>query len=186
MIEYFSVGRWACRSTGKPKLHKQLLTEGQKKGKWQILHVTKICHLLLAVQTPVLKDRKSSLLFINNNSIELSQNRNFWLPLFRIKFERFMLLFPERLHQLREEKQLFQKDLADVLSIDTPAYCRIEKGERRAKREQVISLASYLQVDKDEFLVLWLTDQISSVLSSDKVIAHKVLSLVAREYYGKI
>lgn len=97
-----------------------------------------------------------------------------------------MLLFPERLHQSREEKQLFQKDLADVLSIDTPAYCRIEKGERRAKREQVISLASYLQVDKDEFLVLWLTDQISSVLSSDKVIAHKVLSLVAREYYGKI
>ena len=26
MIEYFSVGRWACRSAGKPKLHKQLLT----------------------------------------------------------------------------------------------------------------------------------------------------------------
>lgn len=97
-----------------------------------------------------------------------------------------MLLFPERLHQLREEKHLFQKDLADALSIDTPAYCRIEKGERRAKREQVISLASYLQVDEDEFLVLWLTDQISTVLSSDSVIAHKVLSLVTREYYGKV
>lgn len=97
-----------------------------------------------------------------------------------------MLLFPERLHQLREEKHLFQKDLADVLSIDTLAYCRIEKGERRAKREQVISLASFLQVDEDEFLVLWLTDQISTVLSSEKVIAHKVLSLVTREYYGKV
>ena len=31
MIEYFSVGRWACRSAGKPKLHKQLLTVGTEK-----------------------------------------------------------------------------------------------------------------------------------------------------------
>ena len=97
-----------------------------------------------------------------------------------------MLLFPERLHQLREEKHLFQKDLADALSIDTPAYCRIEKGERRAKREQVISLATYLQADKDELLVLWLTDQISIVLSSDKRIAHKVLSLATQKCYGKV
>lgn len=97
-----------------------------------------------------------------------------------------MLLFPERLHQLREEKHLFQKDLADALSIDTPAYCRIEKGERRAKREQVISLATYLQADKDELLVLWLTDQITIVLSSDKGIAHKALSLATQKYYGNV
>ena len=50
------------------------------------------------------------------------------------------ILFPTRLHQLREERSLYQKQVAEALSIDTPMYCRIEKGERKAKREQVIML----------------------------------------------
>lgn len=91
--------------------------------------------------------------------------------------EKDMQLFPAKIHQMREERNLFQKDLADVLSIDTPAYCRIEKGERRAKREQVLTLATYLQADKEELLILWLTDQVSSVLSTDRKIAKRVLSL---------
>lgn len=99
-------------------------------------------------------------------------------------FRKIMSLFSDKLHQIREEKNLYQKDLAGALSIDTPAYCRIEKGERRAKREQVIALASYLQADKEELLVLWLTDQISTILSSDKRIAHKVLSFVNQNING--
>lgn len=92
-----------------------------------------------------------------------------------------MQLFPERLHQIREKKNLYQKDLAGALSIDTPAYCRIEKGERRAKREQVITLANYLNEDREEMLSLWLADQVSVVLSSDRKIAKRVLSL-ANQY----
>ena len=88
-----------------------------------------------------------------------------------------MQLFPAKILQIREEKKLYQKDLADALSIDTPAYCRIEKGERRARREQVLTLATYLQADKEELLVLWLTDQVANVLSTDRKIAKRVLLL---------
>ncbi len=95
-----------------------------------------------------------------------------------------MRLFPEKIHQLREEKNLFQKDLAEVLSIDTPAYCRIEKGERRARRDQVITLARYLNEDKEEFLTLWLADQVSVVLSIDIKIAKRVLSLADQSING--
>ncbi|MCI2060054.1 MAG: helix-turn-helix domain-containing protein [Bacteroidales bacterium] len=95
-----------------------------------------------------------------------------------------MRLFPEKIHQLREEKNLFQKDLAEVLSIDTPAYCRIEKGERRARRDQVITLARYLNEDKEEFLTLWLADQVSVVLSTDIKIAKRVLSLADQSING--
>mgnify|MGYP004463838333 CR=1 FL=1 len=95
-----------------------------------------------------------------------------------------MRLFPEKIHQLREEKNLFQKDLAEVLSIDTPAYCRIEKGERRARRDQVITLARYLNEDKEEFLTLWLADQVSIVLSTDIKIAKRVLSLADQSING--
>ena len=95
-----------------------------------------------------------------------------------------MRLFPEKIHQLREENTLFQKDLAEVLSIDTPAYCRIEKGERRARRDQVITLARYLNEDKEEFLTLWLADQVSVVLSTDIKIAKRVLSLADQSING--
>ena len=95
-----------------------------------------------------------------------------------------MRLFPEKIHQLREEKKLFQKDLAEVLSIDTPAYCRIEKGERRARRDHVITLARYLNEDKEEFLTLWLADQVSVVLSTDIKIAKRVLSLADQSING--
>ena len=95
-----------------------------------------------------------------------------------------MRLFPEKIHQLREEKNLFQKDLAEVLSIDTPAYCRIEKGERRARRDQVITLARYLNEDKEEFLTLWLADQVSIVLSTDIKIAKRGLSLADQSING--
>lgn len=59
-----------------------------------------------------------------------------------------MWLFTEKIHQIREERNRYQKDLAEVLSI-APTYCRIEKGQHRAKREQVITLASYLNDDKE-------------------------------------
>lgn len=95
-----------------------------------------------------------------------------------------MRLFPEKIHQIREERHLYQKDLAEVLSIDTPTYCRIEKGKRRAKREQVITLASYLNEDKDELLSLWLADQVSVVLSTDHKIAQRVLSLAKQSING--
>ena len=95
-----------------------------------------------------------------------------------------MRLFPEKIHQIREERNLYQKDLAEALSIDTPAYCRIEKGVRRAKREQVITVASYLTEDKEELLTLWLADQVSVVFATDRKIAKRVLSLAKQSING--
>ncbi len=66
--------------------------------------------------------------------------------------------FVERIKQLREERQLPQRKLATTLDIDTATYCKIEKGERRAKAEQVVVIADLLQTNKDELLALWLVD----------------------------
>lgn len=94
-----------------------------------------------------------------------------------------MWLFTEKIHQIREERNLYQKDLAKVLSI-APTYCRIEKGKRRAKREQVITLASYLNEDKEELLSLWLADEVSVVLATEQRIAQCVLSLAKQSING--
>ena len=64
------------------------------------------------------------------------------------------MLFADKLKELREGKQLLQRQLASALEIDTPMYSRIERGERKAKREQVILLAKLLGANEKELLQL--------------------------------
>ena len=87
------------------------------------------------------------------------------------------MLFADRIKQLREQKQMPQRQLAAALEIDTATYCKVERGERRAKREQVSILADLLETDKDQLLNLWLAEQIYSVVK-DEENAEKVLDIV--------
>ena len=41
--------------------------------------------------------------------------------------------FTERIKQLREERQMPQRQFAAALEIDTATYSKIEKDERRVK-----------------------------------------------------
>lgn len=88
--------------------------------------------------------------------------------------------FTERIRQLREEQQMPQRHLAAALEIDTATYCKIEKGERRAKGEQVIIIADVLQSDKDDLLALWLADQVPASVVDEKAIADKAMDIVKR------
>ena len=85
--------------------------------------------------------------------------------------------FIERLKQLREEHQLPQRKLATTLDIDTATYCKIEKGERRVKAEQVVIIANLLETDKDELLALWLADQVTAVVEDKQKVADKAMSI---------
>lgn len=78
------------------------------------------------------------------------------------------MLFADKIRQLREGKQLLQRQLASALEIDTPMYSKIERGSRPAKREQVISLAKLLSIDEQELLTLWLADKIIDVVKDEK------------------
>ncbi|MCF8358692.1 MAG: helix-turn-helix domain-containing protein [Prolixibacteraceae bacterium] len=75
----------------------------------------------------------------------------------------------KRIKELREEKGFVQRQLAAELEIDTPMYSKIERGERRAKREQVLKLAKILNTDKDELLTLWLAGQVYEIVKDEKV-----------------
>lgn len=57
-------------------------------------------------------------------------------------------MFSERIKELRIQNQMPQRQLAAALDIDTATYCKIEKGERKARREQVEAIAQILQIDK--------------------------------------
>ena len=89
----------------------------------------------------------------------------------------------KRIKEIREEKGLLQRQLAAELEIDSPMYSKIERGERRAKREQVIKLADLLETDKDELLTLWLAGQINEIVK-DESTALKAIEIV-KEHLNK-
>lgn len=50
------------------------------------------------------------------------------------------MLFRNSIKQLREEQGLLQRQLAAVLGVEVPVFSKIERGDRRAKREPVVIL----------------------------------------------
>ena len=73
-----------------------------------------------------------------------------------------------------------------MLDIDSATYWKIERGERRARKEQIPIIADILQTDQDDLLSLWLADQVYSVVKDEKN-ADKALNIVAENMieYGK-
>lgn len=94
-----------------------------------------------------------------------------------VKTQNGKFMFSERIKELRIQNQLPQRQLAAALDIDTATYCKIEKGERRAKREQVEIIAQILNVDKKELTTLWLADKVYEVVG-DEINAHDILNVV--------
>lgn len=87
-------------------------------------------------------------------------------------------IFGDKLKSLREGKQIPQRQLASVLEIDTATYCKIEKGDRRAKREQITILSDLLQADSKELLRLWSADKVYEIIA-DEDEATQILNVVA-------
>ena len=87
-------------------------------------------------------------------------------------------IFGNKIKTLREEKQILQRQLAAELEIDTATYCKIEKGDRRAKREQVNVLADLLEVDSKELIRLWSADKVYDIIAEEEE-ATQILNVVA-------
>ena len=77
--------------------------------------------------------------------------------------------FGERIKEIRESQGLLQRQLAANLEIDTPMFSKIERGERKAKREQVLVLAKLLNADVQELLTLWLAEQVYDLVKDEDV-----------------
>ena len=78
------------------------------------------------------------------------------------------MLFGKKIRELRDEQGVLQRQLAALLEIDTPMFSKIERGDRRAKREHVIKLAEYLHQDEKEMLTLWLADKFIDAVEGEQ------------------
>ena len=77
------------------------------------------------------------------------------------------MLLGNKIKELRGKHEVLQRQLAAYLEIDTPMFSKIERGDRRAKRSQVILLAKYFHIDEKEMLTLWLADKVLDTLEGE-------------------
>lgn len=82
-----------------------------------------------------------------------------------------------RLRELRESQGLLLRQVAAQIDVDTALMSKLERGERRAQREHIIKIATVLNANEKDLIVLWLADRIKDVLQ-DEPLADMALELI--------
>ena len=82
----------------------------------------------------------------------------------------------ETIRKLREVKELPLRTVAAYLDIDQAILSKIERGQRKPSREQVLKLAKYFNVNENDLLVSWLSDKVIYEVE-DEDMALKALQL---------
>ena len=77
------------------------------------------------------------------------------------------MLLGQKIKELRDTHGVLQRQLASLLEIDTPMFSKIERGDRRAKRTQVIQIANYFKIDEKELLILWVSDKVLDAIKGE-------------------
>ena len=87
------------------------------------------------------------------------------------------MLLGQKIKELRLENGVLQRQLASLLEIDTPMFSKIERGDRRAKRTQVIQIANYFNVNEKELLTLWVADKVLDAVKGEEELKSDVIKV---------
>ena len=88
--------------------------------------------------------------------------------------------FGERIKTLRENQNLYLRQVAPLLEMDTAQLSKIEKGSRQLKKEQIPLLAQILKADVEELQTLWLADQLYNMVQGEPM-ADEALKSVTKK-----
>lgn len=85
----------------------------------------------------------------------------------RISFQ--MNKVGEIIRKKREQKGMLLRQLAAMVDVDIAILSKIERGERKARREQIDKIATALELDKENLLIEYLSENIAyEILDEDK------------------
>lgn len=95
------------------------------------------------------------------------------------------MIFGRKIRELRDEQGILQRQLAALLEIDTPMFSKIERGDRKAKREQVIKMAEYFHQDVNDMLTIWLADKVLDTVKNEDTIDLAAINIAKEEIKTK-
>lgn len=103
----------------------------------------------------------------------------------RISFQ--MNKVGEIIRNKREEKGLLLRQLAAMIDMDTAILSKIERGERKARKEQINKIAKSLNLDEEKLLIEYLSENIAyEILDEDRAIDVLKVAETKIEYLRKI
>lgn len=86
-----------------------------------------------------------------------------------------------KIRELRESKGLLLRQMAAHIEVDTALVSKLERGERKAHKEQVIRIAEFLEVEEKDLMLLWIADKIADSIEGE-TLGMDALKYVEREF----
>ena len=84
------------------------------------------------------------------------------------------------LKNAREQKGLKTREVAQLLKIDQALISKFENGSRKPTKDQIIKLATLLDIDYETLMIAWLKEKILYEIGDDEF-ALKAMNLVQEE-----
>lgn len=85
--------------------------------------------------------------------------------------------FGERIRELRTKQNMYLRQLASLLEVDTSIISKVERGDRQLKKEQIPLLAQILKADVQELQTLWLADQLYDMVEGEPMASEALKSV---------
>jgi transcriptional regulator with XRE-family HTH domain len=87
----------------------------------------------------------------------------------------------DKVRELRETKGILLRQVAAYIEVDTALVSKLERGERKAQRDQIAKIAEFLEADEKELTLLWLADRITDDIK-DEPQAFEALKFVEKQF----
>jgi transcriptional regulator with XRE-family HTH domain len=92
--------------------------------------------------------------------------------------------FAETIRKAREDKGFILRKVASITDIDQSIISKLEKGERKPTREQVLKLADCYELDRNSLIIDWKSDLVYYSIQ-DEELATEILKVAEEKVkYG--
>lgn len=98
-----------------------------------------------------------------------------------------METFGEIIKLAREQNELLLRHVAAKMDIDQAVVSKIERGERKPTKEQVIRFSKFYKLNEEKLIVAWLSDKVAYEIQ-DEDYAQKALKVAEEKikYFKKV
>lgn len=87
----------------------------------------------------------------------------------------------ERLRELRDSRNLMQREVGAIIEVDGTFISKIEKNEKPINRKHLKKLSNFFEVDEDELQALWLADKLRLIIKNE-ILGQQAIEIVYNDY----
>jgi transcriptional regulator with XRE-family HTH domain len=87
----------------------------------------------------------------------------------------------ERLRELRDSRNLMQREVGAIIEVDGTFISKIEKNEKPINRKHLKKLSNFFDVDEDELQALWLADKLRFIIKNE-ILGQQAIQLVYNDF----